>query len=87
MTQKSEYWTSLHGLIAVSLIVAALYFILVEHAEHTLPYLPFLILALCPLMHVFMHKSHSGHRHEKGSAASLEDAYHRGLEAGRKEKR
>ena len=39
-----------------------------SHRQHTLDYLPFLILLACPLMHVFMHGKHghggghAGHR-------------------------
>lgn len=25
-------------------------------------YLPFIIIALCPLMHIFMHRGHGGHK-------------------------
>ena len=42
MTSKPGYWTSLHGLATLTLIGAALYFLLVEHGAHLLPYLPFL---------------------------------------------
>ena len=56
MTIKFGYWTSLHGLATLFLIGVALYFLLIEHGGHTLPYLPYLIILLCPLMHIFMHK-------------------------------
>ena len=39
------------------------FFIVAEHRAHLIPYLPWLILAACPLMHVFMHRGHHGHRH------------------------
>ena len=63
MTSKPGYWTSLHGLAVLTLVGFALYFLFVEHTDHVLPYLPFLIILLCPLMHIFMHKSHSGYGH------------------------
>lgn len=88
MAKTPGYWTSFHGLVTIVLIGAALYFILVEHGQHTLPYLPFLILLLCPLMHLFMHKGHGGHDHaDHKSQASEEakEAYRRGLEEGRNE--
>jgi hypothetical protein len=80
-------------MVTLVLIGAALYFIFVEHAAHVLPYLPFLIILLCPLMHVFMHKGHGGgHGHEKHGHGehqhqSAEEAYRRGLEEGRKQPR
>ncbi|MBK4522733.1 DUF2933 domain-containing protein, partial [Enterobacter hormaechei] len=44
------------------LIIAAVaaYFLLKEHTAHVAGYLPFLLLAACPLMHLFMHRGH-GH--------------------------
>ncbi len=38
------------------------YFLIMEHWAHILPFLPYLLLLLCPLMHIFMHGSH-GHSH------------------------
>jgi hypothetical protein len=85
MAIKPGYWTSLHGLATLVLIGVALYFLLVEHAAHTLPYLPYLIILLCPLMHIFMHKGHGGHDHGTDKHPDAEEAYRRGLEEGRKE--
>jgi DUF2933 family protein len=41
------------------------YFLVTEHWAHIVPYLPWLILLLCPLMHIFMHGGH-GHGHGSG---------------------
>lgn len=57
------------------------FFLLVEHRAHVLPWLPWLILAACPLMHVFMHGGHGGHHNHRnggsrrggGDAGSDED--------------
>jgi Protein of unknown function (DUF2933) len=43
-----------------SLGLAGIY-LLTEYWDHTVSYLPWLLLAACPLMHVFMHGSHGGH--------------------------
>ncbi len=84
MTTKPRNWTALHGLTVVVLVVAALYFLLVEHGSHLLPYLPYLILLLCPLMHVFMHKGHGRHDHDD-TGQHEDDAYRRGVEEGKKQ--
>jgi hypothetical protein len=50
---------------AVFVIVAG-YFLWTEHQAHVsmaIPYLPYLLILLCPLMHIFMHHGH-GHGHE-----------------------
>jgi hypothetical protein len=85
MASKPGYWTSLHGLATLTLLGAALYFIFVEHGAHSLPYFPFLIILLCPLMHFFMHKGHGGHGHGEHQHQDAEESYRRGLEEGRKE--
>ena len=50
--------------------LAAGYFLWTEHRAHLIQLLPWTILALCPLMHVFMHRGHGGHgSHESGPDA------------------
>lgn len=44
---------------------AGLVFLLVgEHRVHVLGWAPYLLLLLCPLLHLGMHGSHGGHRGE-----------------------
>ena len=38
------------------------YYLWTEHQAHILSALSYLILLLCPLMHLFMHHDHGGHR-------------------------
>ena len=66
------------------LIGAVSYFLLIEHRQHLFAWLPFLILALCPLMHMFMHGGHGGHGGHN-SEESDDDAYRRGFEEGKKQ--
>lgn len=45
----------------------AVFYLVLEHRVHLLagaPWLPFLLLALCPLMHVFGHRGHGHHQHD-----------------------
>jgi hypothetical protein len=57
---NKSFWLSSNGLAAIALIGAAGYFLLIEHREHLVQWLPWLILLLCPLFHIFMHRGH-GH--------------------------
>lgn len=41
------------------------YFLFAEHKAHIIPFLPYLLLLSCPLMHFFMHHGH--HNHGSGS--------------------
>lgn len=55
---KKNFYLSPNGLAATGLIGAAVYFLLTEHRAHFVNALPFLILLLCPVMHIFMHGGH-----------------------------
>lgn len=47
--------------------LAAAYFLWTEHRAHVIQFLPWGILALCPLMHLFMHRGHGGNGpHDSG---------------------
>ena len=56
--------------IAVFAAIAG-FLLLAEHRAHVMPYLPWLLLAACPLMHLFMH--HGGHRHGEDRSAGTSD--------------
>lgn len=84
MAIPPKYWSGLHGLATLILISAALYFLLVEHGAHILPYLPYLIILLCPLMHLFMHRSHGGHTRAEDKHHDENQAYQRGEEKRQK---
>lgn len=46
--------------------LVAVYFLYTEHRAHLFSALPFLLLAACPLMHLFHH--HGGHQHGSSDA-------------------
>lgn len=88
---NSSFWTSGRGIAAGLLIAGVIYMLLMEHREHVFQYLPFLILLLCPLMHIFMHGGHGGHgghgEHDGNDIKqqdAIDEAYKKGLEEGRK---
>jgi hypothetical protein len=49
--------------VLCGLLVVAAFFLFTEHRAHLFGILPYLLLLSCPLMHVFMHHGHGGHRH------------------------
>ena len=49
-------------------VAIAAFFLITEHAAHLYGALPFLLILVCPLMHVFGHHGHGGHRHDDASA-------------------
>lgn len=82
MKHKSEsFWRTPSGWVAILLIAFATYFLFMEHRAHLIEFLPFAILLLCPVMHLFMHRGH-GHHHEgkdRDSSSKVEnhkDSHH-----------
>jgi hypothetical protein len=51
--------------VGVFLAIAA-FFLWEEHRAHVLGSLPYLLLAACPFVHLFMHHGHRGHSHGDG---------------------
>ncbi len=48
-------------------------YLVIWHSAHLAAALPFLVLAACPLMHIFMHR---GHGHHHGQDTSKDVAAH-----------
>jgi len=57
--EGSTFWK--HPLTWVCLLAVG-YWVYSYHLEHAMGILPYAILLLCPLMHIFMHHGH-GHNH------------------------
>ena len=55
------------------------YFLWTEHRAHVIQFLPFLLLAACPLMHLFMHH---GHGHGHGQRDEPKDMGNKGSDDG-----
>jgi hypothetical protein len=71
------------SIVFTGFILIAGYFLWTEHSAHiqlAFPYLPYLLLLLCPLLHIFMHGGHGhGHGHRHGE----EDAHNATRETAR----
>jgi hypothetical protein len=65
--QNQNIWK--HPLALIALVVVA-YWLWSYHSQHLLGWLPYAILALCPLMHIFMHGGHGGHGNHSGHAST-----------------
>ena len=62
---RAQARLGLRGRIALAGFGAvAAFFLWTEHRAHVIAFLPWALLALCPLMHLFMHggHDHGGHR-------------------------
>jgi hypothetical protein len=55
----AEWRTSV---VLVAFLAIAAFFLITEHTAHLYGVLPFVLLLLCPLLHLLMHGGHVGHR-------------------------
>jgi hypothetical protein len=66
-THETSWWRTPGGLALASSAVVVGFYLLMEHTAHALGALPYLLLLLCPLLHMFHHGGHH-HRHHDESA-------------------
>lgn len=52
--------------IFIGFILIAGFFLIAEHRAHAFGALPFVLLALCPLLHLFGHGGHDRHGSQTG---------------------
>lgn len=58
----SSWWKTSSGLVMCGFLLVAGFYLLTEHTAHLFGVLPFLLVLACPLMHLFHHHGHGGHR-------------------------
>ena len=56
----STFFRSRTSVVMVAFLAIAAFFLLTEHTAHVFGVLPYALLLLCPLLHVFMHHGHGG---------------------------
>ena len=66
-----SFWRSRSGIALLGFLIVIGFFLITEHTAHVLGALPYLLLAACPLMHLFMHHGHDhGHGADHAKPAS-----------------
>jgi hypothetical protein len=65
--EPATWWKTRGGLVLCGFLLIAAFYLLTEHTAHVFGALPYLLLAACPLMHLFMHHGHGGHGSEHPS--------------------
>lgn len=71
--KSTEFWRSKTGIVCAGFLAIAAFFLITEHTAHVLGALPWLLLAACPLMHLFMHHGGGTHDHGPRSDTSRDD--------------
>lgn len=73
-TPAEPFWKSKPGIVLGMLLVIGLFYVVREHFVHVSQALPYLILLLCPLMHLFgHHHGGHGHSHHAGNSEPSKD--------------
>ena len=57
----SGWLRSRTGLVLMAFLAIAAFYLVTEHTAHVFGFLPWALLLLCPLLHLFMHGGHGGH--------------------------
>lgn len=52
----------------IGFIAIGAFFVLAEHKAHVMGALPYILLLLCPLLHLFHHRGHGGNDRQGGHA-------------------
>ena len=70
---QPPYWKSRSGIALIMLALVVAFYLLREHWAHVLGNWPYLLLLLCPLMHLFGHGGHGRHGHNDMDQATPDD--------------
>jgi hypothetical protein len=70
---KAGFFASRANIVLLGFLAVGGYFLVTEHWAHIVPFLPWLLVLACPLMHVFMHHGHGGHGNDSQRDASSDD--------------
>lgn len=57
----SGFLRSPTGITLIVFLAITTFYLVTEHTVHVYGFLPYALLLLCPIMHLFMHGSHGGH--------------------------
>ena len=56
-----QWLRSRTGLVFLAFLGIATFYLVTEHTAHFFGFLPYALLLLCPLLHLFMHGGHGDH--------------------------
>jgi Protein of unknown function (DUF2933) len=62
-SKPSSRWPWPAKISFFALLAIAAFFLISEHWAHLTGILPWFLILLCPLLHLFMHGGHGGHGH------------------------
>ncbi len=63
-TASKSRLTLSRSFVLAAVVILVMVYLTTEHVSHTLAALPYLLILLCPLMHLFMHRGGHGGGHD-----------------------
>ena len=64
------------GLVLLAFLAIAGFYLVTEHTAHVFGFLPYGLLLLCPILHLFMHGGHGGHGGQEDHSAHANHSEH-----------
>ena len=71
---NNSFWSSPKGFVALLFIASVSYILLIGHGDHLFEWLPFVIILLCPAMHLFTHHGRGAHSSNSNTGSAKRDA-------------
>ena len=68
-----QWLRSTLGQVFLVFLAIAAFYLVTEHTAHVLGVLPYALVLLCPLLHLFMHGGHGSHAGEGRPKAKNDD--------------
>lgn len=81
-SRTSGFFQSRAGWVMLAFLGIAAFFLLTEHRVHLFGILPYLLLLLCPFMHLFMHGGHGMHGGGRGKGSGHDEKQSHSSEGG-----
>lgn len=72
-SNKSSLLRSRFFWVLIAFLAIAAFFLITEHTAHFFGVLPFALLLLCPLLHLFMHGGHREHNDQNTTGMTQEE--------------
>jgi hypothetical protein len=64
------------GIVLIVFLAIATFYLVTEHTAHFFGLLPYGLLLLCPILHLFMHGGHGGHDGQEDHSGHATHAEH-----------
>lgn len=78
-TQIGNWLRRRSSWVLLAFLAIAAFFLVTEHTGHLFGILPYVLLLLCPLLHLFLHGRHDEHGGHGGHGGHMDNTERQGL--------